>query len=338
MVCTITRYTKGRIWCPKGFNVISTPEVLDKYKFGDEISEDVAYKVITGTYTREEKEDQYRDILESEMDLVIDKDGVLGGEDTINKTSKSFRSFANNLRESQANIQIAEMQGMSAGITHNISSGNINFSNSLIDDNYNKKYTLDGIYEINKLSNKTNSNFQNNSFEIEMEKYKKKNRDIFFNENEKNYTSGINIRKLQSMAGGGSVEEQLFEPGLVREVEYGPLSGLTLGKYGDVYGKQTEEEIILTGNLGQVMGNDEITSSPFLQPLRERQVDIREPVCSLIVAVHSSDCSPLQCKNSFLKELNHILRDWVVFVLEADPDTGSNLIPSGKDLPFTAPG
>ncbi|KAH7650206.1 hypothetical protein FG379_003285 [Cryptosporidium bovis] len=337
MVCTITRYTKGRIWCPKGFNVISPPEVLDKYEFGEEISEDFAYKVITGTYTREEKEDQYRDILESEMDLIMYTNEISGDKNIVNKTSKSFHSFISNLRESQANIQIAEMQGMSAGTTNNFTGVDVNLSNSSVSQYYSNNGTLNNIPELKELSEKINLLFQNNLIEME-EQYEKKKWDNVFFGNESNSNNWINMRKLQSMASGGSIEEQLFEPGLVREVEYGPLSGLTMGTYGDVYGKETEEEILLTGNLGQIMGNNEPTSFPFPQQLRERQVDTREPVCSLIVAVHSSECSPLQCKNPFLKELNHILRDWVVFVLEADPDTGSNLIPSGKDLPFTAPG
>ncbi|OII75195.1 uncharacterized protein cubi_03211 [Cryptosporidium ubiquitum] len=327
MVCDIVKYSKGRIWCPKGFNVIFPPEALEKYDFGEEIPEEETYKIISGTY---DENDQVSDEIVEDIFTTLNEFSELNdnqefpinfndtrkrGPDTI--SNNLFTSSSHYIKKSQANIQVAQMRGMGIDMDNNME-----FEGSEPESNSKNCIKEKGICGDSKgLQKDEDNNLEN-----------KRKWDSINNSN------NIMLRRLQEMAMGGSLETQIFEPGLEKELEYGPLSGVYMGNYGNVFGKQTEEEILISANLGQLMGSGQVTTAPLLQMAEKKPVMPKEPTCSLVVAVHSTNCTPLQCKSPFLKEINHVLRDWAVFVLQADPDSGSNLIPNGKDLPFTNAG
>ncbi|KAF7459409.1 hypothetical protein HWI79_52 [Cryptosporidium felis] len=326
MTCEINRYTKGRIWCPKGFNVIFPPEALEKYEFGEEISEKETYKIMSNTYN---ENDQISDEIVNDIfaslnefsEFNTSKNFPIGlnltdpkQHDTI--TSNLFTSSSHYVKESQANIVLDEMRGM--GIERNDS---LSFKAPTSSKNSKSCLGNNILCGDSKRATRDGDNSQDGKRWERIES-----------------SSGINLRKLQEMAMGGALETQMFEPGLQKELRYGPLSGVYVGNYGNAYGKETEQEILISGNLGQTMGNDQVTTAPLLEYTNIGREVSKEPACSLVVAVHSSNCTPLQCTSPFLKEINHILRDWAVQVLQADPDSGSNLIPNGKDLPFTNPG
>ncbi|KAH8581993.1 uncharacterized protein ELE39_002972 [Cryptosporidium sp. chipmunk genotype I] len=327
MICNIIKYSRGRIWCPKGFNVIFPPEALEKYEFGEEIPEEETYKIISGTFDENDKvsDEIVEDIFTSLNEFSEFKDiqefpinfnaTTPRGTDTI--SNNLFTSSSHYVKKSQANIQVAQMRGMGIDTDNSVEFGNPKFENSTKNCIKEKRICGDS------------KGFKTDEFENG--ESKRRWGDIGSNNN-------IMLRKLQDMAFGGTLETQIFEPGLEKELEFGPLSGVYTGNYGNVFGKETEEEILISGNLGQLMGNDQATTAPLLENIEKRPRLIKEPACSLVVAVHSTNCTPLQCKSPFLKEINHILRDWAVFVLQADPDSGSNLIPNGKDLPFTNAG
>ncbi|PPS95756.1 Uncharacterized protein GY17_00002426 [Cryptosporidium hominis] len=327
MICNIVKYTRGRIWCPKGFNVIFPPKALEKYEFGEEIPEDETYKIISGTFNENDmvSDEVVEDIFETLNEISENKndqefpinfnDTSSRGQDTI--SNNLFTSSSRYVKKSQADIQAVQMRGMGIDMENDVEFGANEFENS------SKNCIKDkGICGDSK-------GLKANESEIGVGK--RKWDDISNNNN-------IMLRRLQEMAFGGTLATQMFEPGLEKELEFGPLSGVYMGNYGNVFGKETEEEIIISGNLGQLMGNNQATTAPLLQYMEKKAQFFKEPACSLVVAVHSANCTPLQCKSPFLKEINHILRDWAVFVLQADPDSGSNLIPNGKDLPFTNAG
>ncbi|KAJ1614301.1 hypothetical protein OJ252_710 [Cryptosporidium canis] len=320
MICEIVRYSRGRIWCPKGFNVIYPPESLEKYEFGEEIPEKEAYKIMSGAFDENDQvsDEIVRDVLTSLSEFSpesaspsppIDLNSTrTRGQTTI--SDNLFTSSPHYVKDSQANIQVAEMRGMAVETADSQSE---RASRGCIGE---KRACGDSKGLRSEEGTKREGGWQRDD----------------------NGGDSIMLRKLQEMAFGGSLGTQMFEPGLEREIEYGPLTGIYEGNYGNIFGKETEEEILVSGNLGQIMGSGEATTPPLLQFVTKKPQLEKEPVCSLIVAVHSTNCTPLQCKSPFLKEINHILRDWAVFVLQADPDSGSNLIPNGKDLPFTNPG
>lgn len=323
MVCEIVRYSKGRVWCPKGFNIIFPPDALDKYEFGEEIPEEEAYKMMSGMYESKEIPDEIvQDIFTSFDELSEDRNRAspvdlnstkIIGPDT---DSNSLFASSNYSKNSQANIQMAEMRGMGIKTESGAELSGSEFHEGPKSCLKDKKFCGDprGLRS-GEFEHKEGSRW------------------------EKTADSGSNImlRRLQGMAMGGTLETQMFQPGLEKELEYGPLSGLYEGNYGNIFGKASEEEILISSNIGQIMGNGQFAAHPLAKVEKIQEIN-KEPTCSLIVAVHSTNCTPLQCKSPFLKEVNHILRDWAVFVLQADPDSGSNLIPNGKDLPFTNPG
>ncbi|OII77562.1 hypothetical protein cand_017220 [Cryptosporidium andersoni] len=333
--CNIVTFTKGNIWCPKGFNLISPPEVLDKYEFGEIIPKELARELLFG------KNPDNKGNQDVEFSFLNEYSGTKGN--SANNTSSSDSDFKDVILDS------GESSGDKQFHIETFDEGT-KFTNKVIQ-------SCIGIYNTTDLLSNSSNNISEKEF-IENtslslgnnSSMKIPNSNVTYNttnftDSEVNRSkswifnassevprnhSPINIRHLQSVG-------EYF--GLQQEFQNGGGGVGSIGAPSGIVSEIIEEaEMSHDEYVTESINQNQIPLFRAINRAQSSENFLRDPVCSVIVAVHAKNCTPLECKNSYIKHLNNILRNWAAIVLQSDPDLGSNLIPNGKDIPFTSAG
>ncbi|KAL7066241.1 hypothetical protein ACR3K2_33230 [Cryptosporidium serpentis] len=337
--CNIVTFTKGNIWCPKGFNLISPPEALDKYEFGEIIPKELAREILLGKIPDNEdsqnvefsflndysgtKDNLTNDTSSSDSDskdVIFDSGGSSGDKQLHVEMFNEGTKFTDKVVQSYIEIYNTTNLTSNSSNNHDISEKEfienlpLSFGNNSSIKIFNNNVTYN-------TTNFTDSEINRSRFWI------------FDASNEvpRNH-SPINIRHLQGVGGYFGLQQE-FQNGGGGVGSIGAASGII---------SESIEENEISHNGKYVTGSINQNQIPLFRAINGAQSSkenfLKDPVCSVIVAVHAKNCTPLECKNSYIKHLNNILRNWATIVLQSDPDSGSNLIPNGKDIPFTSAG